>query len=492
MTITRKTGIWLVSVLLLAGLAIFSLRQSDDTLQPNNPGETFYSGNYQIQLALNPEKPKIGNNQLTIALFDENHQPVTDVQIDAYAEMPAMGSMQAMREPVNMTNTGSGRYSGDFSLPMNGSWPITLHIQSVRLGQADAVFDLNTSRAGVKLIQATNSGHAPQPDQSAVSGQQLNSFQVDQYRRQLIGVSIATVVRQKLVKTIRAAASVSYDQTRLTDISLKYDAWIGRLNADYVGKYIQQGETLLTVYSPDLVSAQHEYLESLKQRHVIGLNKAARQRLKLWDIDNAQIKAIAKRGRAIEYLPIVSPVSGTMIEKNIVAGSAVKAGTRLLRLADLSRVWIEGEVYESDLPWLKPGLPVSIVLPEQPEQTYSARLTFIDPVLNPQTRSAVIRAELDNANGVLRPAMYATMLLQVDLGERLVVPEQAVIYAGAQRIVFVDQDNGRLLPVKIKTGLRNDDLIEVLDGLASGERIVTSANFLIAAESKLKAGLAQW
>jgi Cu(I)/Ag(I) efflux system membrane fusion protein len=264
------------------------------------------------------------------------------------------------------------------------------------------------------------------------------------------------------------------------------------LHADYLGKKMQQGDTLFTVYSPELVSAQDEYLESLKRRHSFGLRKAARRRLTLWDINAAQIKALEKRGTAIEYIAITSPATGTIIEKNIVTGSAVKAGARLLRLADLSSVWIEGEVYESDLPWIKVGMQVRITLPNQAEPTYTATVTFIDPLLNPQTRSAVLRAQLDNTDGSLRPHMFATMQLQVDLGKRIVVPEQAVIYAGDQRIIFVDKGNGRLLPVNIKMGLRNADMIEVLDGLIEGDIIVTSGNFLIAAESKLKAGLAQW
>ena len=493
MKTVNKISIGIIVILLLVGIATVFLNQATETaakLQKIAP--THLAGNYQIQIDLNSEKPKIGNNQLTIAIRDSKEQPVMNASIQAFVEMPAMGSMQAMREPVNIENIGSGLYQGHYSLPMNGSWPLTVNIESTKLGIAEVVFDMNTSRSGVKLTQATPSELSPQLSQTSSPEQQLATFNVDSFRRQLIGVTTAEVVRQKLVKTIHVGARVAYDQSQLTDITLKYDAWIGQLNADYLGKQMQQGKTLFTVYSPDLVSAQDEYLDSLKQSHSFGLRKAARRRLALWDINAAQIKALEKRGRAIEYLPIVSPVNGTIIKKNMVTGSAVKAGTRLLRLADLSTVWVEGAVYESDLPWIKVGMQARIVLPEQPEQSHSATVTFIDPVLNPHTRSAVIRAELANTDGSLRPDMFATMLLQVDLGERMLVPEQAVIYSGDQRIVFVDKGNGRLLPVKIKTGLRNEDMIEVLDGLVEGDVTVTSGNFLIAAESKLKAGLAQW
>ena len=487
------TKISLGFILLLPGIIYFYLNQPTETTSTQqNLGSTYQAGHYQIQIKLNPEKPKIGNNQLTIALRDGKDQAITDASIEAYAEMPAMGSMQAMREPVSIENNGSGLYQGHYSLPMNGSWPISITIESSKFGNAKLVFDVNTSRSGVKLTQATPSELSPQFKQTDVPEQQLATFNVDNYRRQLIGVTTSEVACQKLLKTIRTDARITYNQSQLTDITLKYDAWIGQLNADYLGKTMQKGKTLFTVYSPELVSAQDEYLDSLKQNHVFGLQKAARRRLALWGINSTQIKALKKRGRAIEYLPIVSPVNGTIIESHIVSGSAVRAGTRLLRLADLSTVWVEGHVYEADLPWVKVGMSARIVLAGQITQSYTSKVIFVDPVLNPQTRSAVIRIQLDNANGLLRPDMFATLSLQIDLGERMVVPEQAVIYSGEQRIVFVDKGQGSLLPVKIKTGIRNNDMIEVLDGLVEGDIIVTSGNFLIAAESKLKAGLAQW
>lgn len=493
MKTVNKISITVAVLSLLLGMAIVFLKQPAETaVKLQNIGRTHLAGNYQVQIKLDPEKPKIGNNQLTMAIRDGKGRPVTDVSIEVYAEMPAMGSMQAMREVVSIEHTGSGFYQGHYSLPMNGSWPLTVNIESARQGKAEILFDMNTSRIGVKLIQATASELLPQPSRSPVPEQKLATFNVDSYRRQLIGVTTAEVVRKKIVKTIHAGARIAYDQSRLTDISLKYDAWIGRLNADFLGKQIHQGETLFTVYSPELVSAQDEYLDSFRHSHSQGVRKATRKRLTRWGINAAQIKVLQQRGRAADYLPIVSPVNGTVIEKNIVAGSAIKTGSTMLRLADLSTVWVEGEVYESDLPWLKVGMEAQITLPEHPEYSYTAVVTFIDSVLNQQTRSAVIRVQLDNTDSSLRPGMFANMNLQVDLGERLVVPEQAVIFSGAQRIVFIDKGNGRLQPCKIKTGLRNEEMIEVLDGLKLGEIIVTSGNFLIAAESKLKAGLAQW
>lgn len=482
----------ILSLLFIGGAWFFLNQATKPKVSRQSLGATYQAGLYQIQIKLDPEKPKIGNNQLTIALYDEDNQEVIDANIKAYAEMPAMGSMQAMREPVSIENNEAGQYQGEYSLPMNGSWPLTVMIESSKLGKAEAMFDMNTSRRGIKLTQATPSKFSQLLKQSPTPEQQLATFNVDSYRRQLIGVTTTKVTCKKLIKNIRTDARITYNQSQLTDITLKYDAWIGEINADYLGKQMQKEETLFTVYSPDLVSAQDEYLNSLKQNHIAGLRKAARRRLATWDVSISQIKALERRGRTIEYLPIASPIIGTIIEKNIVAGSAVKAGARLLRLANLSTVWVEGEIYESDLPWIKVGMQAHITLTGQEGQPYKSTVMFIDPIINPQTRSAVVRVQLDNIEGALRPDMFVTMALQVDLGERMVVPEQAVIYSGDQRIVFVDKSDDRLLPVKIKTGLRNDGMIEVLGGLVDGDIVVTSGNFLIAAESKLKAGLAQW
>ncbi|NOQ94827.1 MAG: efflux RND transporter periplasmic adaptor subunit [Methylophaga sp.] len=492
MKTVNKISLVIVAFLLIAVATIFVNQSIETTVKLQEIGPTHLVGNYQIQIKLNPEKPKIGNNQLTLAIRDNNDQPVTNVKLDIYAEMPAMGSMQAMREQVSIENFQTGLYQGHYSLPMNGSWPLFITLESEAQGKAQALFDMNTSRSGVKLEQATPSKLTLQTKESSVSEQKPATFKVDNYRRQLIGVTTTEVVCQPLIKTIYAGARVTYDQSKITDISLKYDAWIGKLNADYLGKQVHQGDTLFTVYSPELLSVQDEYLNALKQSHSYGLRKAAEKRLRRWGIHSAQIKTIQQRGRAIDYLPIISPANGTIIDTNIVAGSAAKIGTRLLRLADLSTVWVEGEVYESDLPWLKVGMEAKITLPELPDNSYTATVTYIDSILDPLTHSAVIRVQLNNTDKLLRPNMYANMNLQVDLGERMIVPEQAVIYSGEQRIVFIDKGEGRLLPRKIKTGLRNNDMIEVLDGLKIGETVVTSGNFLIAAESKLKAGLAQW
>lgn len=407
-----------------------------------------------------------------------------------------MGAMPAMQAPADVKPQGGGLYRGQFELPMAGPWPLTVTIEA---DGATAVlsFEMKTSSRGLTLASSTPSPFGAQPDRSistAPGRKKPTEFTVDAHRRQLIGVTTEQAAYQHLTQTIRAAAVIAYDETRLTDISLKFDAWIGQLYADAIGAPVKKGQVLFTVYSPKLVSVQDEYLQTLRRSGAGGqaLRLAARRRLALWDIGSKEIRALEQRGRAADYLPIRSPVTGTVIDKRIVAGTAVKAGTRLLRIADLSKVWVEGEVYESELPLVHAGMAAEVVLPDIPGRTVHGAVSFVYPFVEGETRTARVRVEVPNPKGLLRPEQYAQLRLEADLGKRLVVPESAVLYAGDLRIVFLDLGDGRLEPRRVTTGLRTDDLIEVVDGLKAGDVVVSSGNFLIAAESKLKAGIDQW
>jgi Cu(I)/Ag(I) efflux system membrane fusion protein len=504
-TMIRSAMATLLVAVLAVGATVWLNHGRDRAGDPADIGPVQTAGPFQIQVALDPDKPRVGKNRLLIVVRNATGKPVEGAVIDAVAVMPAMGSMPVMRAPAHVSEIAPGRYAGEFELPMDGAWPLSLSIESAALGRAELQFDLTTSRAGLRLTEATPGAgaaapHTPAGDTQAKSAGVTQkdtlsgSIVVDARRRQLIGVTFGVVERKHLTQTIRAAGQVTYDETRLTDISLKFDGWIGELDADYVGIPVKKDQVLFSVYSPELVSAQDEYLESLR-RHNSGADSllaAARRRLSFWDLTPAQIGALEKRGHAAEYVSILSPAGGTVVKKTVVAGTAVKAGMQLLRIADLSRVWVEGQVYEYELSQVKVGMAATVVLPEMPGHTFAARVSYVYPYLERATRTARVRVELPNPDGLLRPDMYANLYLKVDLGERLVVPEAAVLYAGESRVVFLDLGDGHLQPLKIRTGLRNGDDIEVLEGVAAGDRVVTSGNFLIAAESKLKAGIEQW
>jgi Cu(I)/Ag(I) efflux system membrane fusion protein len=295
---------------------------------------------------------------------------------------------------------------------------------------------------------------------------------------------------------IRAVGEVTFDERLLSQVALKFDGYIGDLKADYVGTEVTKNQVLFTVYSPELLAAQQEYLETLKRRPTPGdqngLLGAARQRLALWDMSTQEIKALEQRGEPQDYVPIYAPRSGTLIERHIADGSAAKMGQTLLTIADLSRVWIEAEVFEADLDLVKVGMAASVTLPYLPGLTYSATVEYVYPYLHEQTRTGRIRLSLANQNGELKPGMYAEVSLKVDIGHKLSVPEEAIIVAGDSRVVFVDLGGGRLKPVWIKAGRNAQGFVEVLDGLSLGDVVVTSGNFLIAAETRLKTGIDQW
>jgi len=331
---------------------------------------------------------------------------------------------------------------------------------------------------------------------------QTGVIRVDAARRQAIGVRTAPVSVQPLTTTIRAVGTVTYDETRLSEVSLKYEGWIGRLWVDETGQAVRRGEPLFTLYSPDLLTAQQELLIATRAQAAAReteapdradyLLKAARRRLSLWDLSEGQIDEIARTGEPLQYVPILSPTSGYVVEKNVVEGAAVKPGETLYRIAGLDGVWVEAEVYESELPRVGVGQPVEVTFPYLPGRTFEGRVDYVYPYLQGGTRTGTVRVELANADLALKPDMYANVVLRSDLGERLVVPEEAVIYAGPRRLVFVDLGEGRLQPREIEVGAKTADGYEVLSGLAPGDVVVTSGNFLIAAESRLKSATEQW
>ena len=325
---------------------------------------------------------------------------------------------------------------------------------------------------------------------------------LDEGRRQRIGVTTARVELRSLAVPVRAVGQVTYDQTRLTDVTLKVGGSIGELYADRLGQPVKQGEPLFTLYSPELFAAQQEYLEARERQRMarmVGssasadyLVEARRQRLRLWDLGPDQIERLEESRAPLERVPILAPASGHVIEKNVIAGAAVEPGTTLFRIAGLDRVWVEAEVYESELALLAAGDPATVTLPYLPGRSFGGRIAFIYPWLDGATRTGRVRIELGNPGLVLKPEMYAEVAFECALGDRLAVPEEAILYAGDGRYVFLDLGQGRLRPQAVTLGQRAGEWVEILDGLASGDVVVTSGNFLIAAEARLKLALDHW
>lgn len=460
----------------------------------------FESGPFEVGVAVIPETPRVGENDLMIMVRLPNGTPAANIEISAYAEMAAMGSMPAMRAPADLVGPTDGIFEGTVDLRMRGAWPLTVSISDSVHGNAQMSFDLATDRpelnisaGGKPLGMTVTENSVPSSADSGLGGATIT---VDSRRRQMIGLETEAVSHHELVKKIRAVGNVTYDERRLAKVSLKYDAWIGELDTDFVGVHVAKGQRLFSVYSPELFAAQQEYLEALNRLSRRDSNdsllSAARQRLKLWDISDREIAAIEERGVPLEYVPIYSPVAGTVVAKQIDSGSGVKAGQTLLRIADLSQVWVEAELYEAELDLIHVGMTATVNLSYLPGRSLDGVVDYIYPYLDKMSRTGRVRLTLKNPDGDLKPDMYAEVTLLANIGNRLAVPEDAVLFAGESRVVFVDLGEGRLKPVRIQTGQHVDGLIEVTEGLSPGDVIVTSGNFLIAAETKLKAGIDQW
>jgi Cu(I)/Ag(I) efflux system membrane fusion protein len=334
------------------------------------------------------------------------------------------------------------------------------------------------------------------------SEQETGEVRIGAERRQEIGIRTGVVERGKLIVPVRAVGRVTINERGLEDISLKVGGWITKLHANALGDPVRKGDPLFELYSPDLVAAQQEYLHARQtmmassvpdgRSRFESLVDAARARLRRWGISDDDLVALDRRGEPSESLAIRSPVSGFVIEKNVVEGSAVEAGARLLRIAPLDHVWVEAEVYENQVELLELGQVAKISLPYMADRGLEGRIAYVYPVLEGATRTARIRVELPNPDLALRPDMYANVEFQADLGDRILVPASAVLYAGPRRIVFVDMGEGRLRPREVQIGIGNGDVYEVLEGLEPGEQIVLSGNYLVASESRLKSALTQW
>jgi Cu(I)/Ag(I) efflux system membrane fusion protein len=321
---------------------------------------------------------------------------------------------------------------------------------------------------------------------------------VDETRRDQLGVRTTKVVRAPMTRSIRAVGRVAYDERRLEDVALKLAGFISKLHVSETGQAVKKGQVLFTLYSPELFAAQQEYLLARESHTESGggrgdyLVRAAEKKLELWGLPPGQIDAIARRGKPIEDVPFHSPATGYVIEKNVVEGAAVQVGQRLFRIAALDRVWVEADVYEADLALIEQGQRAIVTLSYVPGKSFEGKVTYVYPYLDPATRTGKVRIELPNKGLELKPDMYATVGFQVELGPRLQIPIGAVVYTGPRRLVFLDLGEGRLRPQEVTLGVRNEEMVEVIRGLREGQRVVSSGNFLIAAESRIRSNAKFW
>ena len=354
---------------------------------------------------------------------------------------------------------------------------------------------------GMRLV-TTEAADVPSSQAQGTEGR--SGVRLSPVRQQLIGVRTSIVEKTPFTKTLHAVGRVAVDETRLRHVHTKVGGYVEVLQANATGEKVVQGQPLAQIYSPDLVSAQEEYLVAVRARERLAdstlpgvavsgdsIVDAARQRLRLYDMTDAQIREIESTGAAQRLVPLLAPMSGTILRREVTQGERVEIGSTLLDVADLSRIWVIASIYESDLPFVRVGQSAAMTLPYEPGKILKGTVKLIYPVLDAPTRTAQVRLEFPNPHGELKPDMYTQVDLEAALGERLSVPASAIIETGERGIAFVDRGEGVFEPREVGIGLRLPDRYEVLSGLRDGEHVLTSGNFFVDSESKLKAALAE-
>jgi membrane fusion protein, copper/silver efflux system len=350
--------------------------------------------------------------------------------------------------------------------------------------------------AGMPGMEASPEGAHP----TEAGGQ---TVYISPARQQLIGVRTAVIEPRELGTTVRAAGTLAYDETRVAQIHTKISGWVERVYVDYIGKDIRRDAPLLTIYSPELVSTQTEYLLAVRNKAQFdgspiataraaadSLLAAARERLKLWDVPEEHIKELEQSGQVRRTLMLHSPFNGIVLERNAFPGQYITPEMTTFKIADLSTIWAQAGIFEYELPLIKLGQEAEIEFPYgQAHRSLKGKITFIAPAIDPQTRRVGIRAEFPNPGQKLKPETYVTVVIHTEGGRRLAIPKEAVIDNGAKRYALVAHPNGYFAPAEIQLGPPSDDFYPLLSGLKEGDTVVSSAQFLVDSETNLQAAM---
>jgi membrane fusion protein, copper/silver efflux system len=315
---------------------------------------------------------------------------------------------------------------------------------------------------------------------------------------QQLGVTFGDVALRALSNEVRTVGTVVVNETRLAKVTPKFGGYVEKLYVNFVGQPVRRGEPLAAIFSPELVAAEQELLVSARLSRTIGTSSvpgvpgnntdlvtAAKERLRLWDVSDGQINEVLTSGRPMRTVTLSAPASGFVIDKKVVQGQSIQAGEELYTIADLSDVWVEAQLREEDAGRVAIGVTAKLQFTSYPGRAFTGRVTYIDPMLGEQARTVKARITVPNSDSRIKPGMYATVILNSSTQSALTVPRSAVVQTGERVLVFVDMGNGRLNAQAVRLGRTGGDYVEVLSGLTSGQRVVTSAQFLIDSESNL-------
>ncbi len=328
----------------------------------------------------------------------------------------------------------------------------------------------------------------------------LATVKIDPERQQLIGLRIVAASTGSIGGAWRTSGRVAVDETRIHHLNVKFGGFVEHVHADFIGRLVRRGEPLFSIYSPELLAAEEELILALGTRDALASAKgladngndlvaASRRKLELWDVPRADIERLEQTRKAERTLMIRSPADGVVVKKDVVPGMKVEAGGMPYEIWDLSSVWMLADVYETELSHVKVGAPATLTLKAVPGKEYQGRVAFIDPFLDPKTRTAKVRIAFANPRGELKPEMFGEVILKSPPRLALLIPSDAVIDSGTKQVVFIALGAGKFQPREVRLGVNDGTQVEVLAGLAQGEKVVTRANFLVDSESRLKASL---
>ena len=347
-------------------------------------------------------------------------------------------------------------------------------------------------------FEADEGGGRAASDSNSLPG--LAPVTIPNEKRVMMGLNFETIKYRNMFKEIRTSTKIVQDETRQFRVTTKVSGYVENLFVNQTGQFVKKGAPLLSIYSPELLAAQQEYLSAIKaQGKLAGMDQSmagsigdiadsARERLRLLDITDAQIDKIKISGQVTRAVTLYSPASGFVMEKSVLKGQKIMENDALMIIADLTRVWGEADIYESDIPYIRTGMNAELTLSYWPGKAFKGRITFLSPVLDPEARTLKARIEIPNSDLVLKPNMFADAKINYVIGERIAVPESAVMRTGTRDYVFIEGDHDLIVPYEVKLGMRSGDgYYEVLSGLKKDERVVISANFLVDSESSLKA-----
>lgn len=472
-------------------------------------------GPLRVGAVVRPARPHPGEAELFLGVGDELGTLIPGANLTVIANGRLL--------PVE--SRGDGRFRVVVEVPEDKPLVVELDVSDGKRG-GHSVVKLEAGKSGVQAdgavdgiafhtcpmhpsIRAPSMGTCPicAMDLVAVTQEEIvtGAVRVDARRRQLIGVTTETLASRPLEITVRSTGIVTWDETQLVDITARADGWVETLHADYKGKPVKKGDPLVAIYVPEIRSAELELIAASKgQRQAAGtmletsareLRSAAYEKLKLLGVSDEELRQVLRSGKPEPAITLTSPIDGLVADKLVSRGSPVMASQPMLKLATLDPVWVLVHVYEQDLSLIEVGMEAVVTLPYLSDLDAAPRrgvVTFIEPALDETTRTQRVRIVLPNPDGSVRPGMFAHASFIARRPERLVVPHEAVIFAGARRLVFVDEGAGKMRPVEVTLGVRDDRGWEVKSGLALGMRVVTSGNFLLGAESRLRSAVGAW